>query len=361
MKVPLLHYQLAMEKPTTERSDSDALYESLEIVCDPKQAPMRIDKFLMDRLANVTRNKIQMAIKSGSVTVDGQLVKPSFKIQPANVIKVTLPRPAKHTNGVLPEDIPLNIRYEDDELIVLFKAAGMAVHPGIGNHSGTLVNALAHHLKNLQMPVLPDNLDDRPGLVHRLDKDTTGLMVVAKTEQAISHLARQFFDRSIRREYLALVWGEPENSEGTISGHIGRNPRQPTQMMVFEDEEVGKHAVTHYQVEEALYYVSLLRCRLETGRTHQIRVHLKHFGHPVFNDEKYGGNRILKGTVFSKYKRFVENCFAQLPHQALHARSLGFVHPATGEEMFFEAELPEYFEAVLERWRKYVSSRQHKS
>ena len=340
---------------------SDDLYEHHRIICDPKQTALRIDKFLLDRLFKVSRNKIQHAIRAGAVKVNAQSVKPNYKVRPADVITIVLAKPPKEEGGVAPENIPLDIRYEDEDLIVLYKPAGMVVHPGIGSPNGTLVNALAYHLQNIEIPVLKGNLADRPGLVHRIDKNTTGLMVIAKTEYALNHLAKQFFDRTIQREYQAIVWGEPEEEGGTVTTDIGRHPRFRTQMTVVEEDEGGKHAVTHFKMEERLYYVSLLRCKLETGRTHQIRVHMKHIGHPVFNDEKYGGDRVVKGTVFSKYKQFVENCFELLPHQALHARSLGFEHPTTGESLFFEAEPPDYFLAVLDRWRTYVTSRQQKT
>lgn len=337
--------------------EGPTLYEHHRIVVDPKQGSVRLDKFLFDRIPNISRNKIQRAINAGSVLVDDQAVKPNYKIRPREVITISLDRPPREDSPIAPENIPLDIRYEDEDLLVVHKPAGMVVHPGIGVHSGTLVNALAYHLQNSELPVMPGNLANRPGLVHRIDKHTTGLLVIAKTEMAMTHLAQQFFEHSIERKYLALVWSEPEADEGTVVGNIGRHPTLRTLMYVFSEGEDGKPAVTHYKVLERLYYVSLIECQLETGRTHQIRVHLKYHGHPLFNDPKYGGNTIRKGTVYTKYRQFVENCFKVMPRQALHAKSLGFIHPRTGEEMYFEAPLPEDFAAVMERWRHYVHHR----
>jgi 23S rRNA pseudouridine1911/1915/1917 synthase len=344
------------EKNDTPESDQQT-YEHHRIVVDPKQSPLRLDRFLQDRLFKVSRNKIQNAIRNGAVLVDGNEVKPNYLIRPREVITINLNQPPKEPGPVIPEDIPLDIHYEDEDLLVVFKPAGMVVHPGVGVHSGTLVNALAYHLQNQEIPVMKGNLANRPGLVHRIDKDTTGLLVIAKTEMAMTHLAKQFFDHTIERRYVALVWGEPEEDEGTIVGHIGRHRSLRTHMAVFPEGDEGKEATTHFKVLERLYYVSLIACQLETGRTHQIRVHLKYKGHPLFNDTKYGGDKIRKGTIYTKYKKFVENCFALLPRQALHAQSLGFVHPRSGEKMYFEAPLPDDFQAVLERWRSYLSSR----
>ncbi len=334
-----------------------SLYEHHRIIVDPKQGTVRLDKFLFDRIPNISRNKIQQAIRAGAVLVDGNEIKPNFKISPNEVITINLDRPPREDSPVAPENIPLDIHYEDADILVVHKPAGMVVHPGIGVHSGTLVNALAYHLQNTDIPVMPGNLANRPGLVHRIDKHTTGLLVIAKSEMAMTHLAKQFFDHTIERKYLALIWGEPDEEEGTVVGNIGRHPTLRTLMYVFEEEEDGKHAVTHYKVLERLYYVSLIECQLETGRTHQIRVHMKYKGHPLFNDPKYGGNSIRKGTVYTKYRQFVENCFKVMPRQALHAKSLGFIHPRTGEKMYFEAPLPPDFAGVMERWRHYLNYR----
>lgn len=289
--------------------------------------------------------------------VNDKQVKPNYKVRPKDVIKVVLPKHADSPDHIIPEDIPLDIVYEDDHLLVINKAAGLVVHPGTGNHTGTLVNALVYHFKSKNLPVMEGNTNDRPGLVHRLDKDTTGLMVIAKTESAMTHLAKQFFDHSIERSYQALVWSGFEQESGTIEGHIGRHPTERIKMHVFADGEEGKHATTHYKVIDDYYYVSLVECRLETGRTHQIRVHMNHVGHPVFNDDRYGGDRIRKGTVYSKYRRFVENCFELCPRQALHAKSLGFIHPETSEAMRFESELPADMVAAIERWRAYFDTK----
>lgn len=345
------------EEQEAKPEEKKGLYEHQRIVVDPKQSPLRLDKFLFDRLYQVSRNKIQNAIKNAFILVDGKEVNPNHLIKPLEVITISYDKPPKEQGPVTPEDIPLDIRYEDDDLLVVHKPAGMVVHPGVGVHSGTLVNALAFYLKNKDIPIMPGNMIDRPGLVHRIDKDTTGLMVIAKTEAAMTHLAKQFFDHSIERKYVALIWGEPEEEEGTIEGNIGRHTSLRTNMAVFPEGDEGKHAVTHFKMLERLYYVSLVECQLETGRTHQIRVHMKYHGHPLFNDSKYGGDKIRKGTIYTKYRQFVENCFKILPRQALHAKSLGFVHPRTGEKMYFEAPLPEDFEALMNRWRSYLTSR----
>ena len=333
----------------------EQLYEQFDIVTDPGQKPVRIDKFLMDKLQNSSRNQIQNAIKKGRILVDGQQIKSNYKIRPKESITVMLDRPIEEFK-VVPENIPLRIEYEDDDLMVVYKEAGMVVHPGTGNRNGTLVNALAYYFKDT-LPVMDGNAPDRPGLVHRIDKDTSGLLVVAKSEEAMTGLAKQFFDHSIERKYQALVWGNFNEESGTIEGNIGRHPRDRKVMTVFPDGDEGKDAVTHYKVLEDLYYVSLIECELETGRTHQIRAHMKSLHHPLFNDVKYGGDKIVKGTVFSKYRSFVQNCFEIIPRQALHAKSLGFIHPITSEEMFFETELPNDITAVLEKWRHYVANR----
>lgn len=330
--------------------ESEELFEHHRIVCDPGQQPYRIDKFLMDRLPNVTRNKIQQGIKDGFVKVNGLEVKPNFKVKSGDEVVVALPEPPRETE-LIPEDIPLNIIYEDEDILIVNKEAGMVVHPAYNNWSGTLVNALTHHFQ--QLPTMENN-EGRPGLVHRIDKDTSGLLVIAKTEKAMTSLAKQFFDHSIERTYYALVWGVLEPVEGTINVHLGRSEKDRRVTTAIEDGTRGRHAITHYKVLEDLRYVSLIQCNLETGRTHQIRAHLKYLGHPLFNDATYGGDRVLKGTQFSKYKSFVENGFKIMARQALHAKSLGFVHPRTGKFIQFDSELPSDFEAVLTKWRNYV-------
>ena len=334
----------------SEQENNDELYEHFRFVAGDGQEPLRVDKFLMNFIENATRNKIQLAIKAGNVLVNDSEVKANYKVKPQDVVRVVLAHPP-HENLLVPEDIPLDIVYEDEELIVIDKPAGLVVHPGHGNYSGTLVNGLIHHFQNL-----PRNSSDRPGLIHRIDKDTSGLLVVAKTDFSMAHLARQFFDRTTQRRYLALVWGSIEHDEGTIEGHIGRSQRNRLQMEVYPEGDHGKPAVTHYRVLERFSYVTLVECRLETGRTHQIRAHFKYLGHPLFNDERYGGDKILKGTTFTKYRQFVENCFKVLPRQALHARTLGFEHPTTGEHLHFESPIPEDMSACLEKWRVYTRS-----
>jgi len=341
------------EEPTDETINEDDYIYSNTIDVDKGQVPMRLDKFLMGRLEKVSRNRVQSAIKAGSILVNEKEVKSNYKVRPLDVVRVLLPKDPSERHEVLPEDIPLDVVYEDEYVLVLNKPAGLVVHPGIGNYTGTLVNGLVHHFRNTTLPVLPSNTPDRPGLVHRIDKDTTGLMVVAKTEFAMTHLAKQFFDHTVERKYLALVWGNFEEQEGTITGHIGRNPSNRFQMTVFEDGDAGKHAVTHYKVLEDFYYVTLIECQLETGRTHQIRAHMKYLGHPLFADTKYGGDIIMKGTVYTKYKQYVTNCFKLCPRQCLHAATLGFTHPETGERMRFESPPPDDIQQVIEKWRAY--------
>ena len=333
---------------------SPELYEHFRVTVDKGQAPIRIDKYLFERIVNASRNRIQMAADNGYVMANGKPVKSSYKVKPLDVLTVMMDRP-RYENDIIPEDIPLDIVYEDDDLMVINKPAGLVVHPGCGNYHGTLVNAIAWHLRNV--PTYDPN-DPQVGLVHRIDKDTSGLLVIAKTPDAKTHLGLQFYNKTTKREYNALVWGIIEENEGTIEGNIGRNPKDRMQMAVLSDPTQGKHAVTHYEVLERLGYVTLVKCVLETGRTHQIRVHMKHIGHVLFNDERYGGHEILKGTHFSKYKQFVNNCFAICPRQALHAKTLGFVHPRTGKEMFFTSELPEDMTLLLEKWRAYISNRE---
>ena len=330
------------------------LYEHFRVTVDKGQAPVRIDKYLFERIVNASRNRIQTAADNGYVMANGKPVKSSYKVKPLDVLTVMMDRP-RYENDIIPEDIPLDIVYEDDDLMVINKPAGLVVHPGCGNYHGTLVNAIAWHLRDV--PSYNPN-DPQVGLVHRIDKDTSGLLVVAKTPDAKTHLGLQFYNKTTQREYNALVWGIIDEDEGTIEGNIGRNPKDRMQMAVVSDPTQGKHAVTHYKVLERLGYVTLVKCVLETGRTHQIRVHMKHIGHVLFNDERYGGHEILKGTHFSKYKQFVNNCFAICPRQALHAKTLGFVHPRTGKEMFFTSELPEDMTLLLEKWRAYISNRE---
>ena len=330
--------------------DGDELFEHHRIVADPKQSLIRVDKFLIDRLPNVSRNKLQNAIKEGFVKVNEQNVKPNHRVHPNDIVTVALPEPPRDTE-VIPENIPLHIVFEDDDILVVNKPAGMVVHPAYQNWTGTLVNALTWHFQNL--PTMPNN-DGRPGLVHRIDKDTSGLLVIAKTEMAMTHLAKQFFDHSIERTYNALIWGVPEPNKGTVDVNLGRSLKDRRVTAAFPEGDFGKVAVTHYKVLEDLRYTSLIQCKLETGRTHQIRAHMKYIGHPIFNDSTYGGDKVLKGTVFSKYKQFVENCFHMIPRQALHALTLGFVHPSSGEKLFFQSELPEDFTNILEKWRSYL-------
>ena len=330
----------------------DDLFEHFKFVASKGQDPLRVDKFLMNFIENATRNKIQQAAKSGHIWVNGNPVKQNYRVKAGDEVKVLFEHPP-YEFLLVPEDLPLDIVYEDEVLLVVNKPPGMVVHPGHGNYSGTLVNALAYHFEKLPM-----NSNNRPGLVHRIDKDTSGLLVVAKTEDAMTHLAQQFFDKTSEREYIALVWGSVEEDEGTIEGHIGRNPKNRLQMQVFPDGEQGKHAVTHYKVLERMHYVTLVSCRLETGRTHQIRAHMKYIGHTLFNDARYGGDKILKGTTFTKYKQFVENAFKLLPRQALHAKSLGFIHPTTGKPMSFEVEIPEDMANCVSKWRQYASHQQ---
>lgn len=336
-----------------EKND-DPVWVEQEITVDKGQEPIRLDKYLMIKTTGVTRNKIQNAIKSGDITVNNKQVKPNCILKGGEVVQYSQPK-SPYDGHIKKEDIALDIIYEDDYLLVVNKAPGMVVHPGHGNYSGTLVNAVAHYLGK-DLPVMEGNDCDRIGLVHRIDKDTSGLLVLAKTDEAMSGLAKQFFDHTIDRKYRALVWGQPDD-KGTIEGHLGRNPHNRLQQIVFPDADQGKHAVTHYTLLKGMYYVSLIECELETGRTHQIRAHMKYLGHPLFNDGRYGGDKILKGTVFTKYKQFVMNCFSILPRQALHAFSLGFEHPITGERKYFEASLPDDFQELIDKWDHYLSGR----
>lgn len=347
-----LSYFCAVKNEEPEFSDEqdDELFEHHRIIADAGQTLIRIDKFLMDRLPNVTRTKIQEGIHDGFVKVNDKAIKPNYKIHPNDVVVVALPEPPRDTD-IKPENIALNIVFEDEHLLVINKPAGMVVHPAYQNWNGTVVNALAYHFQNL--PEMPGN-NGRPGLVHRIDKDTSGLLVIAKTEIALAKLAKQFFDHSIERTYNALVWGEPNSEAGTINVNVGRSLKDRRVTTAFPEGDYGRHAITHYKMLKSLRYVSLIECKLETGRTHQIRAHMKYLGHPLFNDALYGGNEVLKGTLFSKYKQFVDNCFKIIPRQALHAKTLGFIHPATNKWIQFDSELPDDFVQVIEKWEHYV-------
>ncbi len=337
-----------------EDDEAAGLYEHFAITADKGQSLLRLDKFLTAHMMHCSRNRIQAAADSGNILVNGVPAKSSYKVKPFDRIQVVLPYP-KTEYEIVPEDIPLTIPYEDDDIVLVDKPAGMVVHPGVGNHRGTLVNAMSWHLRTL--PMFSEG-NTRAGLVHRIDKNTSGLLVMAKNEQALARLGKQFFDHSIQRRYVALVWGNFEEDEGTITGNIGRSPRERQKMYVFADGSDGKWAVTHWRVLRRFGYVTLVECRLETGRTHQIRVHMAWIGHPLFNDERYGGDRILKGTTFSKYRQFIENCFATMPRHALHARLLGFEHPTTHEQVSFESELPADFKALLAKWESYSATAQ---
>ena len=337
------------------------LHEHYRFVVDPGQSPLRIDKYLLDKLEKASRSRIQKAIKSNAILVNGKEVKSNYKVRPRDTVVIVLPEEKKEKEWAAGEDIPLDIRFEDDHIMVVYKPPGMVVHPGVGNHSGTLVNGLVHYFSaQKELPTLPGNDRTRSGLVHRIDKDTSGLLVVAKTEAAMTHLAKQFFDHSIEREYVAIVWGSLDPEKGTIEGNIGRHPKERKKMYVFVDGDEGKEAITHYETIEDLYYVSLIKCKLETGRTHQIRVHMATNNNPLFNDKRYGGDRVVKGTVFTKYKQFVHNTFKLITRHALHAKSLGFIHPETNEFVKFETELPEDMQAAMDKWRHYVTHQKSK-
>ncbi len=334
--------------------EDQELFEHHRFTVDKGQSPLRIDKWLMNHIQNASRSKIQHAAEADSILVNEKPVKSNYKVRPADIISIVMAHPPRDTE-VYPENIPLNILHEDHEVVVVNKEAGMVVHPGHGNYTGTLVNALVYHFQNL-----PSSNEHgiRPGLVHRIDKNTSGLLVIAKTELAMQMLAKEFFDHTIERTYQALVWGDFKEDEGTITGHIGRSLKDRTVMEVFPGGEYGKEAITHYKVIERFGYVTLVECKLETGRTHQIRAHFKYLKHPLFNDATYGGDKILKGTTFTKYKQFIENCFKILPRQALHAKSLGFIHPSTKKKVFFESDLPDDFLELLEKWRAYSTNKE---
>ena len=344
-----------IENTQIEQNDEqNELYEHYHIVADKGQKSIRIDKFLVDRIENASRNKIQLAANAGNILVNDKSVKSNYKIKPNDVVSIVMAYPPRDIE-IVPQNIPINIIFEDDDIIIVNKEAGMVVHPSFGHFTETLINALAYHLKD--SPLFKDSTDVRPGLVHRIDKNTSGILVIAKTEIAKQKLAKQFFDHTIERKYVALVWGSFDEKQGTITGNIGRSLKNRKIMTVFPDEEFGKHAVTHYKVIEELGYVSLIECQLETGRTHQIRAHMKYIGHPVFNDETYGGDQILKGTTFTKYKQFVQNCFKLLPRHALHAKSLGFIHPTTNKFVFFDSDLPVDMAQTIDKWRNYIANR----
>jgi len=336
-----------------EPIDQQELYEHYRFTADAGQSALRIDKFLSVRIENTSRTRIQNAANAGNILVNNLPVKPNYKVKPGDIVQVVLPSPPREIE-LIPQDIPLNIVYEDDNVIVVNKEAGMVVHPAYGNYTGTLVNALMWHFKDL--PLFQTG-ELRPGLVHRIDKDTSGILVMAKNEISLNRLSKQFYDRTTDRKYIALIWGTPDPAEGTITGNVGRNIVDRKIMQVFPDGKQGKPAITHYRVIEDLGYISMVECKLETGRTHQIRVHFSYIKHPLFNDDEYGGDRILKGTTFSKYQQFVKNCFKILPRQALHAKSLAFDHPVTGKRMSFASELPSDMQQVIEKWRAYIAGR----
>jgi len=328
------------------------LFEHHHIIADKGQSILRIDKFLFDRLPNTSRNKIQDAASNGFIKVNGNLVKSNYKVKPLDSIVMSLPYPVREIE-LIPEKIPLDIVFEDEYLVIINKQPGLVVHPGYGNYSGTLVNGLIYHFQHL--PMYHNHQFPRPGLVHRIDKNTSGTMVIAKTEEVHTKLSKLFFDRDLDRQYIAVVWGDLKNDEGVIEGNIGRSLKDRKVMDVFPEGDFGKHAVTHYKVIERLGYVTVVSCKLETGRTHQIRVHFKHIGHPLFNDIEYGGDKILKGTTFTKYKQYIDNCFAICPRHALHAQTLGFIHPISKEKVFFEAPIPNDMQSLIEKWRSYVT------
>lgn len=335
--------------------EEQELYEHYRFDVDKKQSLLRIDKFLMNRMESVSRSKIQAAAHAGNILVNNISVKPNYKVKPSDVITIVLANPPREFE-LIPQNIPINIVYEDADIIVVNKDPGMVVHPGYGNFTGTLVNALMYHFEQLPRKGTDDY---RPGLVHRIDKNTSGILLIAKNEIAMAKLAKEFFDHTIQRKYVALVWGDFEEDEGTITGNIGRSLRDRKVMAVFQEEDIGRPAITHYKVLERFGYITLIECQLETGRTHQIRVHMKYAGHPLFNDDIYGGDIILKGTTFAKYRQFIDNCFKILPRQALHAKSLGFIHPSTGKEIFFDSELPQDMQEVLDKWRRYISDKKN--
>ena len=343
-----------INKDPALQDSADELYERFTFSVDKGQEPYRIDKFLMNRIEGATRNTLQQSINTGLVLVNGKEVRPNYKVKAFDEILVYSDMSPEETK-IIPEEMPLNIEYEDQDIIIINKPPGLVVHPGSGNYSGTLLNGIAYYLKK-ENPSIDEESLPRWGLVHRIDKNTSGLLALAKTDRAMRLLARQFYDHSVKRKYVALVWGDLKNEGGTIEAHVGRNLRSRKLFDAYPEGDHGKEAITHYTVLERFNYVTLVECVLETGRTHQIRVHMKYIGHPLFNDDFYGGDKIVKGTVFTKYKQFVENCFAICPRQALHAKTLGFVHPASGNEIFFNSPIPDDMTMVIEKWRKYIGS-----
>jgi 23S rRNA pseudouridine1911/1915/1917 synthase len=338
-----------------EINDQQELFEHYRFKADQGQSLLRIDKFICARIENTSRTRIQNAANAGNILVNNVPVRPNYRVKPGDMVRIILPTPPREIE-IIPENIPVNIVYEDDDVVVVNKEPGMVVHPAYGNYTGTLVNALMWHFKDL--PLFQTG-ELRPGLVHRIDKDTSGILVIAKNELSLNKLSKQFYDRTTDRKYIALIWGTPVPSKGTITGHVGRNIRDRKIMQVFPDGSQGKSAITHYKVLEDLRYVSIIECKLETGRTHQIRVHFSYIKHPLFNDDEYGGDQILKGTTFSKYQQFVKNCFKILPRQALHAKSLAFDHPVTGKRLLFDSELPDDMKQVIEKWKDYTSAREN--
>lgn len=345
-----------IDKPDEQEAGGDELYQKFIYKTDKGQEPYRIDKYLMNRIEGATRNKVQQAIHNKMVLVDGKEIKPNYKIKGVQEIVVYTDMTPEESE-IIPQQMPLNIVHEDDDVLVVNKTAGIVVHPGSGNYDGTLLNGVAWHLQEQNININDETLP-RFGMVHRIDKNTSGLLVLAKTSNAMRHLAKQFFDHTVQREYIALVWGDVEQDEGTIIAHVGRNLRYRKLFEAYPEGDHGKEAITHYQVLERFGYVTLVKCILETGRTHQIRVHMKYIGHPLFSDDFYGGDKIVKGTIYAKYKQFVQNCFELCPRQALHARTLGFVHPATSQPILFESEIPQDMQQVIEKWRRYISSNQ---
>lgn len=345
---------ILLEEEESGQEEENLMFEHFRFNVDKGQSPLRVDRYITEHIEKSSRNRIQLAIEAGYVRVNGNVIKANYKVKPNDIITILLPY-RKRSMEIAPENIPLEIIYEDNDLLIINKPAGLVVHPGHGHFHGTLINALAYHL-NLKQE--PGSTDERMGiLVHRIDKNTSGLLVVAKNDEAQLNLARQFFHHTIERKYVTIVWGNIKEDEGTITGNIGRDPNDRLRFKVFPNGDYGKHAVTHYRVLERFGYVTLVECRLETGRTHQIRVHMNYIGHPLFNDDRYGGDRILKGSLYAKYKRFIDNCFKLLPRQALHAKTLGFVHPVTGKQLFFESPLPEDMRALIEKWRRYANNR----
>ncbi len=350
-----LQHLMTPDRPDLQENGNEELYERFVIKTDPGQEPLRIDKFLLTRIYGATRNKIQQAINTGFITVNGKPVKQNYRVRASDEIVVYTDMEPE-TREITPEQIDLDIIYEDEEIMLINKKAGMVVHPGSGNFNGTLINGVAWYLRQ-QDPGISEEVLPRFGLVHRIDKNTSGLLLLGKNERAMRNLAKQFFDHQVDRQYHALVWGDFKEEEGTINAHIGRHLRFRKLFEAYPEGDHGKEATTHYKVLERFNYVTLVECVLETGRTHQIRVHMKHISHPLFNDEMYGGDKIVKGTVFTKYRQFVENCFSICPRHALHAKTLGFIHPATGEKMFFDTELPDDMKKVIDKWRNYSSTR----